>query len=69
MSQRHHFQRIWRLKMAEVTYLLEIMSTAYQEIATPQTLIKGVVLISFRDNSLAVYTDILIVTETSHAFI
>lgn len=52
--------------MAVVTYLLEIMR---KEIATPKTLIRGVVLTSPRDSSLAVYTDILIVTETSRAFI
>ena len=51
--------------MAVVTYLLEIMR---KEIATPKTLIRGV-LTSPRDSSLAVYTDILIVTETSRAFI
>lgn len=69
MSQRYHFQRIRAWKVAEATYLLEMISTGYQETAKPKTLIKGVVLTSFRDSSLAVYADILIVTETSHAFI
>lgn len=69
MSQRYHFQGIRGWKMAGVTYILEMMSTGYQETANPKILIKGVVLTSFRDRSLAVYTDILIVTETSCAFI
>jgi len=69
MSQRYHFQGIWGWNRAKVTYLLEKMSTGYQETTKPKTLVKGVALTSFRDSSSAAYTDLLIVTETSRAFI
>lgn len=57
MSQRYHFQEIQGWKVAEITYLLEMMSTGYQETEKLKAFKKGVKFFE-RDSSLAVFTDI-----------